>query len=124
MNDKSNIPPAVGEFTMQERAKLLSDNADLRARLAKYEDAEGNQISWQASGAEYDRNIHRNPDAKAWADLFVATFQALADKHGLMLGWFANAMMAMHDHLKAQPGGVVLPEPLKRGDEVVKDENI
>ena len=24
-----------------------------------------------------------------------------------MFGWFANAMMAMHDHLKAQPSGVV-----------------
>lgn len=45
MNDKSNIPPAVTEFAVQERAKLLSDNADLRARLAKYEDAEG-RIYW------------------------------------------------------------------------------
>lgn len=57
---------------------------------------------WQPSGADYDRSIHSNPDAKAWADFFVATFPGLADKHDLMLGWFANAMMAMHDHLKAQ----------------------
>ena len=57
---------------------------------------------WQPSGADYDRSIHMNPDAKAWADFFVATFPGLADKHDLMLGWFANAMMAMHDYLKAQ----------------------
>lgn len=57
---------------------------------------------WAPSGADYDRAIHRNPDAKAWADFFIATFPGQADKHDLMLGWFANAMMAMHDHLKAQ----------------------
>lgn len=57
---------------------------------------------WQPSGADYDHSIHTNPDAKAWADLFVATFPGLADKHELMIAWFANAMMAMHDHLKAQ----------------------
>lgn len=54
---------------------------------------------WAPSNIEYDRSIHHNPDAKAWADLFVATFPALESKHDLMLGWFANAMMAMHDHL-------------------------
>ena len=54
---------------------------------------------WQPSGADYDRAIHNNPDAKAWADLFVDTFPGLKDKHDLMIGWFANAMMAMHDHL-------------------------
>lgn len=43
----------------------------------------------------------------AWADFFVATFPGLADKHDLMLGWFANAMMAMHDFLKSeQPDAV------------------
>lgn len=57
---------------------------------------------WKPSGADYDSSIHMNPDAKAWADFFVATFPGLADKHDLMLGWFANAMMAMHDYLKAQ----------------------
>lgn len=57
---------------------------------------------WAPSGTAYDLSIHLNPDAKAWADFFVATFPGQADKHGLMIGWFANAMMAMHDHLKAQ----------------------
>ena len=57
---------------------------------------------WKASGVEYDRAIHHNPDAKAWADLFVRTFPAQADQHDLMLGWFSNAMMAMHDWLKTK----------------------
>lgn len=57
---------------------------------------------WAPSDADYDHAIHRNPDARAWADFFVATFPGQADKHDLMIGWFANAMMAMHDHLKAQ----------------------
>lgn len=81
---------------------------------------------WTPSGADYDRNIHHNPDAKAWADLFVATFPGLADKHGLMIGWFSNAMMAMHDWLKSKeeaappaagvPEGKLLvsAEPLRR----------
>lgn len=69
--------------------------------------------AWTPSVADYDRNIHRNPDAAAWADLFVATFPGLADKHDLMLGWFANAMMAMHDFLKAeQPDAVAVPREL------------
>ena len=63
--------------------------------------------TWMPSGADYDRSIHCNPDAMAWADFFVATFPGLADKHDLMLGWFANAMMAMHDFLKSeQPDAV------------------
>lgn len=49
---------------------------------------------------DYDRSIHSNPDAKAWADFFNETLV----KRGLqpfdpdlMHVWFANAMMAMHD---------------------------
>lgn len=38
-----------------------------------------------------------NPDAAAWAKSFCDHFPD-ADE-GLMIGWFANAMMAMHDHL-------------------------
>lgn len=57
-------------------------------------------VEWVAAGGDYDRNIHCNPDAKAWADFFVATYPGLATHHGTMIGWFANAMMAMHDHLK------------------------
>lgn len=61
--------------------------------------------------ATYDMSIHTNPDATAWAAFFKDTFpeNELAQDEGLMVGWFANAMMAMHDHLTGQ-APVVLPD--------------
>ena len=54
----------------------------------------------------YDTSIHGNPDAMAWAKFFVKTIKQnnltmddILDE-GYMVGWFANAMMAMHDSLK------------------------
>ena len=57
--------------------------------------------------SDYDRNIHHNPDAAAWAKFFIKTIEeqqwTINDiDEGLMVGWFANAMMAMHDSLKAK----------------------
>ena len=57
--------------------------------------------------SDYDRSIHNNPDAQAWAKFFMATVNKqewfIDDiDEGLMIGWFANAMMAMHDHLKRE----------------------
>jgi len=54
---------------------------------------------------DYDRSIHSNPDAEAWAEFFMRSMkqQGLEVEHipkDLMVAWFANAMMAMHDHLK------------------------
>lgn len=53
---------------------------------------------------DYDRSIHSNPDAQAWAKLFMEskaknnwTMEQIDES--LMIGWFANAMMAMHDHI-------------------------
>jgi hypothetical protein len=60
---------------------------------------------------DYDRSIHANPDAHAWAKLFCETFPG--SDEGLMIGWFANAMMAMHDHIK-QTDLVVKEEPIKK----------
>jgi hypothetical protein len=51
---------------------------------------------------DYDMSIHTNPDAMAWAKLFGETFPDSPHDEGTMLGWFANAMMAMHDHLTGQ----------------------
>ena len=67
---------------------------------ARQKPTPGAPNAWEPSGKDYDRSIHSNPDARAWADLFVDTFPGLADKRDLMLGWFANAMMAMHDSIK------------------------
>lgn len=47
----------------------------------------------------YDMSIHSNPDARAWARFFAETYPNCNVPEDVMLGWFANAMMAMHDHL-------------------------
>lgn len=63
---------------------------------------------------EYDMSIHTNPDAAAWAKFYTETKANSAnpaefDDESNMIGWFANAMMAMHDHLTGQHP-VVLPD--------------
>jgi hypothetical protein len=51
---------------------------------------------------DYDMSIHTNPDAAAWAKFFMES----KNKNGwevdeeVMRGWFANAMMAMHDFME------------------------
>ncbi len=58
---------------------------------------------------DYDMSIHTNPDAQAWAKFFLETNPDCGLDEGAMIGWFANAMMAMHDHLTRQ-APVVLPD--------------
>lgn len=64
--------------------------------------------------ADYDMSIHHNPDAVAWAKFYAETRATSEDPSNFdseenMVGWFANAMMAMHDHVKGiRP--VVLPD--------------
>lgn len=63
---------------------------------------------------KYDMSIHSNPDAAAWAAFFKATFPD--SDEGLMHGWFANAMMAMHDHMQAErdePAQVTVREAIR-----------
>jgi len=57
--------------------------------------------------SDYDMKIHSKPDAQAWAKFFIhtkekASWQIEDIDESLMLAWFANAMMAMHDYLKSQ----------------------
>ncbi len=55
----------------------------------------------------YDTSIHTNPDASAWAKFFMKTQEenpAAVIDETLMVAWFSNAMMAMHDYIK---GGVI-----------------
>jgi len=47
----------------------------------------------------YDRTIHSNPDALAWTKFFRELNPQCNVSDDMMLAWFANAMMAMHDHL-------------------------
>jgi hypothetical protein len=55
---------------------------------------------------DYDRSIHSNPDAMAWAEFFVATHAKhpeIASDPGTMVCWFANAMQAALDATSARP---------------------
>lgn len=45
-------------------------------------------------------SIHTNPDARAWTEFFRKCNPDCNVADDLMFGWFANAMMAMHDHLR------------------------
>lgn len=47
----------------------------------------------------YDLSIHNNPDAMAWAKFFCESHPNCGLDEGAMVGWFASAMMAMHDHI-------------------------
>lgn len=68
---------------------------------------------WVASGKEYDQSIHSNPDHFAWAELFVSTFPNLRADVDTMAGWFANAMMAKVDSMRAHTAS---PEPVAPDD--------
>ena len=61
--------------------------------------------------SNYDLSIHTNPDARAWAKFFMecyANYKEPLDE-AQMISWCANAMMAMHDHIKGNPV-TVLPD--------------
>jgi hypothetical protein len=54
---------------------------------------------------DYDMSIHTNPDARAWAQFYCKTIKEnpnIVIDESYMIAWFANAMMAMHDHLVLQ----------------------
>jgi hypothetical protein len=53
--------------------------------------------------SDYDMSTHTNPDAMAWTKLFREKNPDCNVPDDIMLGWFANAMMAMHDHI-LKPG--------------------
>ena len=49
--------------------------------------------------SDYDMSIHTNPDALVWTRFFREVNPDCNVSDETMLGWFSNAMMAMHDHL-------------------------
>ncbi len=64
---------------------------------------------------DYDMSIHTNPDAMAWAKFYTecrnkSPNPANYDDEGMMVTWFANAMMAMHDHMRPDLAPVMLPD--------------
>ena len=71
---------------------------------------------------KYDMSIHSNPDAAAWAAFFKATFPD--SDEGLMHVWFANAMMAMHDHMRAERDAAVTRANAERDAALVEAADI
>ena len=66
-----------------------------------------------ANASDYDHRIHSCPDARVWAKFFMDCKREWGwevDEEA-MRGWFANAMMAMHDHIKTSaPAAPKAPE--------------
>lgn len=65
--------------------------------------------------SDYDLSIHTNPDARAWAKFYRECKEGSADPVNFdneenMIGWFANAMMAMHDHMRPDLAPQVMPD--------------
>lgn len=58
--------------------------------------------AWEPATSEPRPEMHSNPDARAWAEYFIATFPNCGADEGLLHTWFANAMMAMYDHSERQ----------------------
>lgn len=58
----------------------------------------------------YDMSIHTNPDAMAWTKFFREQNPDCNVPDDVMLGWFANAMMAMRDHLRPDLAPRILPD--------------
>jgi hypothetical protein len=59
-----------------------------------------------AENDNYDKGIHVNPDAREWAKFYCSCHPGADKDMDDLVGWFSNAMMAMHDHLlikKADP---------------------
>ena len=60
--------------------------------------------------ADYDKSIHTNPDASAWTKFFMECNPDSNIPEDLMVTWFSNAMMAMHDSIRPDLAPVVLPD--------------
>ena len=76
-------------------------NAKLRreAILHKCHDLPEQYMSKDEQTPTYDMSIHSNPSALAWTKFFRECRPECNLDDETMLGWFANAMMAMHDHI-------------------------
>lgn len=86
----------LNNVTLQENGILRNQYGVLIGRLV-------DDVNFEHAD-DYDHNIHSNPSAKVWSEFFIQ--QKLNNNwkiedidEGLMLGWFANAMMAMHDYI-------------------------
>jgi len=96
--------PVVGTKTWFEDGKMVTQHL-YASDISQERVDETAKHGHEPVPNDYDRSIHSNPDAQAWAKFFMATVNeqewCIDDiDESLMTGWFANAMMAMHDHVK------------------------
>src|SRR5690606_10239353 len=87
MSNKSEIPPAVAEFALQQlpdqklisRYEVTAENLEvLRARLARYEDEDGNQKAQPNTPVSAKDAPYMSDDTdprEAWADGFNAAVE-------------------------------------------------
>lgn len=81
----------------------------------------------------YDMSIHSNPDARAWAAFFMKNWVEMCQKGNnpfhpeedyakteeWLVTWFANAMMAAHDHLaRAKDEEIVMLKNQIKGESI------
>ena len=90
--------------TISELARRLvgeHTRADLRRILDALESTDEQKALRNAPARDvmFNHKIHTNPRADAWAAYFAAVYPDCNVPQDVMLGWFANAMMAMHDYL-------------------------
>ena len=128
LTTRSESVTCSGAHDAGPMVELIREWAELRglslddANVLHWTDHISGNDPWAPSTttSKYDMSIHSNPNAYDWSTFFVRTFPGLADKQELMHGWFANAMMAMHDFL-TQTG---LPDDIFLEDdaETVEDD--
>lgn len=86
----SLLPLTMGQTLAEFRRAVWAEcTAKVEARVR--------DEAWTPSGEDYDRAMHHNGDAREWARFFLWTFPRCGADEDTMTGWFANAMMAMHD---------------------------
>lgn len=88
-----------GDFYMStEQEKLVNCSIELEQYIEKLVNCNIELEHYIEKPPSYDMRIHDNPDAKAWTIFFRETNPNCNVSNETMFGWFANAMMAMHDY--------------------------
>ena len=95
MNDREQVVREMRQIAEAGEGTAAWQLYDWADRLQA---EQGRGEAWKPSIADYDKSIHSNPDARAWDKFFLAMFPNCGADEGLMTSWFANAMMAQHNH--------------------------
>lgn len=102
--EKEKVLPKKEPLSDETIAKLWGDEHSGKTRMVRdfaraIEKAHGIGVDNEDATcvASYDMSIHSNPDAAAWTKFFREKNPDCNVDDQTMFGWFANAMMAMHD---------------------------